>query len=36
MSRYPFPVPYGWLQVAWPEEVALGKAKAAYYSASTW
>lgn len=31
MSRYPFPVPYGWFQVAWPEEVALGKAKAAYY-----
>ncbi len=31
MSRYPFPVPYGWFQVAWPEDVPVGKAKAIYY-----
>ena len=31
MSRYPFPVPYGWFQVAWPDELPVGEAKALYY-----
>ena len=31
MARYPFPIPYGWFQVAWPDELPVGKAKALYY-----
>jgi phenylpropionate dioxygenase-like ring-hydroxylating dioxygenase large terminal subunit len=31
MSRYPFPIPYGWFQVAWGDELAVGDAKAAFY-----
>jgi nitrite reductase/ring-hydroxylating ferredoxin subunit len=26
MSRYPFPVPFGWFQVAWPDDVQPGQA----------
>ncbi len=31
MSRYPFPVPYGWFQVAWPSELEPGHAIPKYY-----
>lgn len=31
MSRYPFPVPFGWFQVAWPDEVEIGQAVPRYY-----
>lgn len=30
-SRYPYPVPYGWFQVGWPEDFPVGKAKPLYY-----
>jgi 3-ketosteroid 9alpha-monooxygenase subunit A len=31
MSRYPFPVPFGWFQVAWPHEVDPGHVLPRYY-----
>jgi nitrite reductase/ring-hydroxylating ferredoxin subunit len=31
MSRSPFPVPYGWFQVAWSSELAVGDAKPLQY-----
>lgn len=31
MSRYPFPVPYGWFQIAWADDLAVGEARAAYH-----
>jgi phenylpropionate dioxygenase-like ring-hydroxylating dioxygenase large terminal subunit len=31
MSRYPFPVPFGWFQVAWPHELVPGQAVPRYY-----
>ena len=30
MSRYPFPVPYGWFQVSWSNDLEVGQAKAIY------
>lgn len=30
-KRYPFPIPYGWFQVAWPDDIAVGETKALYY-----
>ena len=30
-SRYPYPIPFGWYQVAWHDELPVGKAKALYY-----
>lgn len=29
--RYPLPMPFGWFQVAWPDEVPAGKAVPLYY-----
>ncbi len=29
--RSPFPVPYGWFQVGWPGDLAVGEAKPLYY-----
>ncbi len=31
MSRYPFPVPFGWFQVGYPEDFPAGEAKPLYY-----
>jgi phenylpropionate dioxygenase-like ring-hydroxylating dioxygenase large terminal subunit len=31
MSRYPFPVPFGWFQVAWADELAPGEVLPRYY-----
>ena len=31
MSRYPFPVPFGWFQVAWVDQVQPGEVVARYY-----
>lgn len=31
MSRVPFPIPFGWFQVSWPEEVEPGDVKPLYY-----
>lgn len=31
MSRYPFPVPYGWFQVSASSDLVVGEAKAAYH-----
>lgn len=31
MSRYPFPIPFGWFQVAWPDELEEGHVKPLYY-----
>ena len=31
MERSPFPVPYGWFQIGWPEDVAVGEAKELQY-----
>jgi phenylpropionate dioxygenase-like ring-hydroxylating dioxygenase large terminal subunit len=31
MSRYPFPIPFGWFQVGYPDEFPRGEAKALYY-----
>ncbi len=31
MSRYPFPVPYGWFQIGWADDIKVGEAKAAYH-----
>ena len=31
MSRYPFPVPFGWFQVAWADEVSPGDVMPRYY-----
>lgn len=31
MDRSPFPVPYGWFQVGWPAEVAVGEARPLHY-----
>ena len=31
MSRYPFPIPFGWFQVVWGDELPVGEAKAAFY-----
>ncbi|MEJ5256538.1 MAG: Rieske 2Fe-2S domain-containing protein [Acidimicrobiales bacterium] len=33
MSRYPFPVPFGWFQVAWDHELAPGQVLPRYYFA---
>jgi 3-ketosteroid 9alpha-monooxygenase subunit A len=33
MSRYPFPVPFGWFQVAWADELAPGQVLPRYYFA---
>ncbi len=30
-DRYPYPIPYGWFQIGWPEDLPLGEAKALYY-----
>lgn len=30
-TRYPFPIPFGWFQVAWPEDIPVGESKALYY-----
>jgi phenylpropionate dioxygenase-like ring-hydroxylating dioxygenase large terminal subunit len=30
-NRYPFPIPFGWFCVGYPEDVAVGEAKALYY-----
>ena len=29
--RYPLPMPFGWCQVAWPDEVPAGQAVPLYY-----
>lgn len=31
MSRSPFPIPYGWFQVGWPSDVAVGESKPLRY-----
>lgn len=31
MARYPYPVPFGWFQVAWHDDLPVGEAKALYY-----
>ena len=31
MSRTPFPVPFGWFQVCWPDELELGGVKPLFY-----
>ena len=31
MSRYPFPVPFGWYQVAWAADLAPGEVRPLYY-----
>lgn len=31
MARYPYPIPFGWFQVAWHDELPVGEAKALYY-----
>jgi len=31
MTRSPFPVPFGWFQVGWPSDVAVGEAKPLQY-----
>lgn len=31
MSRYPFPIPLGWFQVAYPEDIPVGTSKALFY-----
>lgn len=31
MSRFPFPVPFGWFQVGWPQDLAPGDVKPLYY-----
>jgi nitrite reductase/ring-hydroxylating ferredoxin subunit len=31
MSRYPFPIPFGWYQVGYPTDVAPGEVKPLYY-----
>lgn len=31
MRKYPMPMPFGWFQVAWSDEVAEGEAKKLYY-----
>ena len=33
MSRYPFPVPFGWFQVAWADQVQPGEVMPRYYFA---
>ena len=30
-NRYPFPMPFGWFQVGYPEDLPAGEAKALYY-----
>ena len=34
--RYPFAMPYGWFQVCYPDDLAVGETKALYYFAPTW
>jgi nitrite reductase/ring-hydroxylating ferredoxin subunit len=31
MSRYPFPIPFGWFQVGYPDDVATGQVKPLFY-----
>ena len=31
MSRTPFPVPFGWFQIGWPDELKKGEVKPLYY-----
>ncbi len=31
MSRFPFPIPFGWYQVGWPSDVEIGDTKPLYY-----
>lgn len=31
MSRSPFPIPFGWFQVGWPSDLAIGETKPLYY-----
>ena len=35
MKRSPFPIPFGWFQVGWPDDVAVGEVKPST-SAGTW
>ena len=31
MTRSPFPIPYGWFQIGWPSDLAIGETKPLYY-----
>ena len=31
MKRSPFPIPFGWYQLGWPDDVAIGETKPLYY-----
>ena len=31
MSRYPFPIPFGWYQVGYPDDVDPGQARPLHY-----
>ncbi|MCB1004552.1 MAG: Rieske 2Fe-2S domain-containing protein, partial [Acidimicrobiales bacterium] len=34
MSRFPFPIPYSWYQVAWSDELPVGGVRPLYYFAT--